>query len=111
MDLGLLPFLKWAVNSGVLPAGTAVILIVFCFLIIRIFNKQSKDFTTALTKQEEAHQRTAVAIREQVAQQGKHIEGCEKRYEQMRTDMNLIQQQVGETHETLWREVLTYLRK
>jgi hypothetical protein len=110
LDAALLQFIQWAVKTGLIPAGTAVLLVVFCLLVIWMARNQSKDFGKALTALKEANIETNDEIREQVKMQGTHIEGCEKRYEQLRMDMSIVQKQVAETHNDVWKEVIAQLR-
>lgn len=109
-DAGLLPIIQWAVKSGILPAGTAVILVVFCGLVVWLGRKNSADVKNAITAIEKANAETCAAIQGQVTILVDHTKSCEKRYEQLRVDMSVVQDQVGKTHEQIWREVLTHLR-
>lgn len=102
--------LKWAVQSGIISAGTAVSLFIFASVGVYWVTRTSKDFNKAIDRVEASGQETANEIRGQVAIQAKHLDSCEKRYEQLRTDLGNVQATIGETQAKLWHEVLGRLR-
>lgn len=103
-------FIQWAEKTGIIPAGTAVMLVVFCAIIIWLGKRQSSDFKAALEAQRVAHDETVGAVREQVQIQSDHLSAAEKRYELLRADMNLLRDQVNETYNDVWKEVIQHLR-
>jgi hypothetical protein len=111
IDVAIMQFIQWAVKSGLVPAGTAVLLAVFCLLVIWMVKTFTKSTNEVIVALKESHTETCLALKSQVEMQTTHIASCERRYEQLRSDMGDVQNQVAETHKDLWKEVLTQLRK
>lgn len=121
MELEILNLIRWLEKTGVLPAGTAAALIVFCALVIWFGKTQSKDFNRAIKTMNEAHQEsisalkdshdeTLKAVKEQVEIEKRSNLAFERRYDQLRSDTSLLQSQVAEMNKQVWGEVLGYLR-
>lgn len=107
----IMAFLKWAVQSGLLPAGTAVMLAVFSIVVILNDRRRSADFKSGLSSLEKAYDETKAVWEQKSDQDQVHIKNCDNRYEILRTDMGNLQKHVQENHDTVMREVLNELRK
>ncbi len=121
MELEILNLIKWLEKTGVLPAGTAAALFVFCTLVIWFGKKQSSDFNRALKMINDTHQEslntinaandeTIKAVREQVEIEKRSNSAFERRYDQLRSDTSMLQNQVSDMNKQVLSEVLSYLR-
>lgn len=107
----VMAFLKWAVQSGLLPAGTAVMLAVFSIVVIHNDRRRSADFKNGLDSLKRAYDETKAVWEQKSDQDQVHIKNGDSRYEILRTDMGELQKHVLENYNTVMREVLNELRK
>lgn len=121
MEIEILSLIRWLEKTGVLPAGTAAALVVFCALVLWFGKTQSRDFNNAIRTMNQAHEEsisaiksshdeTLKAVKEQVEIEKRSNMAFERRYDQLRADTSMLQTQVSEMNKQVWVEVLGYLR-
>lgn len=106
----LIQYLQWAVKSGLISVGTAVLIGAFCILVYLNDKRRSEDFRLAQMNLQTAHTETCKVLQDQIDMQSEHIKKGEERYEILRIDLSNLQKHVAESNENVLREMLGELR-